>query len=282
MYYTNHGLRGKKAIEEKPSDEGGNRTPPAGYPKDKDQYADPANYKYPIDDAEHVRAALTYFNRAGQREAGHYTDAEWAEMGKRIASAANAKIGEGHSYENGNVMNKKEVKTMEPEDINKKPANGQPQPGTPKEGGVTPPLEDKGKAMDGCTCPKCGNVFKCAMSARKDLPDNVIQALVALHDSIVDILPNVEELSGQGENAQEQTGPGEQGEKQPSAPSQPGTGQGMAPENRPVKAEKEPGGVEERGEGPDTDGKKSVKATSPDAIKAMFDGMLKDVKESVK
>ncbi len=64
----------------------GHDSPPEGYPKDRDQYADPANYKYPIDTAEHVRAAWDYIHVAKNRR--EYNLAELAYMERRIKSAA--------------------------------------------------------------------------------------------------------------------------------------------------------------------------------------------------
>ena len=81
----------------------GNKTPPKGYPKDKSQYADPANFKYPIDSAARIRAAMVYYNHSGQRGAGGYSMGEWAAIGRRIAAAANRVFGSGHSYSGGSI-----------------------------------------------------------------------------------------------------------------------------------------------------------------------------------
>lgn len=159
------------------------------------------------------------------------------------------------------IADNKEVKNMDSE---KKPANGEPQPGAPKEGEVKPESKEDVKAMAGGT-----------------LPDAVVQALVALHDSIVTILPNVEQLSSQGQNQpQEQPQPNQGGEKPQSPPAQPGVNQGMAPENRPVKAETEPPKEEKKPDKEKDD--KSIKSITPEAFKAMLDGVITSVKESVK
>lgn len=81
-----------------------NATPPKGKPTDSSKYADPANYKYPVDNPARIRAAMVYFNHPGQREAGGYSMTQWASIGKRIASAANSAFGSGHSYSGGKVM----------------------------------------------------------------------------------------------------------------------------------------------------------------------------------
>lgn len=81
----------------------GHLTPPKGKPTDPEQYADPVNYAYPIDEG-HIRAAVSYFNQDGQREAGGYTTEEWAIIGKRIAAAANKLLGDGYKYEDGKIV----------------------------------------------------------------------------------------------------------------------------------------------------------------------------------
>ncbi|WP_062306595.1 DUF2213 domain-containing protein [Alicyclobacillus sendaiensis] len=81
----------------------GHRSPPKGYPEDREKYGDPVNYKYPID-REHIEPAVQYFNRAGQREDGEYTPEEWSIIGKRIASAANRLLSEGYEYKDGKII----------------------------------------------------------------------------------------------------------------------------------------------------------------------------------
>lgn len=85
--------------------EGDALTPPKGYPTDEADYGNPVGYKYSIDE-EHLAAAISYFNRGGQREAGGYTSAEWAIVGGRITKRA----GVEYYYEAGKVERKKEKK----------------------------------------------------------------------------------------------------------------------------------------------------------------------------
>ena len=70
--------------------EGANRTPPKEYRQGgatgKKDYADPANFKYPIDTEEHVRAAISYFSKP--KNAGAYSTAEQKSIWGRIKSAA--------------------------------------------------------------------------------------------------------------------------------------------------------------------------------------------------
>jgi ATP-dependent Clp protease protease subunit len=75
----------KYGIEPKP---GGHLTKPAEYEDiPEDQFADPVNWRYPID-PEHVRAALTYFNMPKNRRAGGYTHEEQVIILERIIRAA--------------------------------------------------------------------------------------------------------------------------------------------------------------------------------------------------
>jgi hypothetical protein len=83
------------------------KTPPKGNPQSAAQYADPANFKYPID-AGHIKAAVAYFNHSGAQQKGGYSPGQWASIGGKIASAANSLIGKGHSFKNGKIATEKE------------------------------------------------------------------------------------------------------------------------------------------------------------------------------
>lgn len=50
------------------------------------EFADRTNNKYPIDSAEHVRAAWSYINK--EANANEYTDKDVAEIKNRIRDAA--------------------------------------------------------------------------------------------------------------------------------------------------------------------------------------------------
>ncbi len=63
--------------------EGEHQTPPKGYPEDKDDYAVPEFYLFPIDTEEHVRAALSYFDKHAWKPEEHKKKAA-----KRILEAA--------------------------------------------------------------------------------------------------------------------------------------------------------------------------------------------------
>ncbi|KPV42014.1 phage protease [Alicyclobacillus ferrooxydans] len=73
-------------------------TPPKGKPKNKALYADPDNYKYPID-KKHVHAAVDFYNESGMQSKGGYTDSQWKSIGERIAKAA----GFGYSLKDGKI-----------------------------------------------------------------------------------------------------------------------------------------------------------------------------------
>lgn len=57
--------------------------PPKGYPKDKDKYAIPDEYLFPLENAKHVRSAVVLFSKH------HFKDeAQKKEAAKRILRAA--------------------------------------------------------------------------------------------------------------------------------------------------------------------------------------------------
>jgi len=74
----------EKPAKNKPLPTGAHRTPPKGYPGKRSLYADPNNYKYPIDTEKHVRAAIVYFSK----HKGQYSPDEQKTMWKRIIRAA--------------------------------------------------------------------------------------------------------------------------------------------------------------------------------------------------
>lgn len=68
--------------------DGGNVTKPGEYANlSDDQFADPVNYRYPIDE-EHVQAALAYFNQSDNRRAGGYSHEEAVKIMAKIIQAA--------------------------------------------------------------------------------------------------------------------------------------------------------------------------------------------------
>jgi len=68
--------------------EGGHLTKPSEYENiPEDQWADPVNWRYPVD-REHVRAALTYFNQVDNRRAGGYSHEEAVKIMVKIIQAA--------------------------------------------------------------------------------------------------------------------------------------------------------------------------------------------------
>lgn len=70
--------------------EGGHKTPPKEYreggAKKEKHYADPKNFKYPIDDEGHVRAAISYFSKP--KNAGVYSPEQQKSIWSRIRKAA--------------------------------------------------------------------------------------------------------------------------------------------------------------------------------------------------
>ena len=134
-------------------------------------------------------------------------------------------------------------------------------------------------------CPtKC--VVKCTCGKAVVLPQEVIDALQALQDSIGTI------MEGQGVNDMEK--PSEPAPETPQAPSQPGVGQGMTPENH-GKAEPEPGETtaHEDTETPkqevvETEEEKKARLAEEaekkpsDSMKSLFDSMTEKITASVK
>lgn len=84
----------------------GHKTPPKGFPENRSQYADPDNYKYPLDTAERVMAAFRYYNQGGQQSAGGYNDAQWASIGRRIIAALNRLSETDYTMESGKIVRK--------------------------------------------------------------------------------------------------------------------------------------------------------------------------------
>ena len=65
----------------------GHRSKPAKYKHiPDDEFADPVNFKYPID-KKHVQAAWNYINVDANRAKGGYTPEEWALIKKRVKAA---------------------------------------------------------------------------------------------------------------------------------------------------------------------------------------------------
>jgi hypothetical protein len=69
----------------------GHKTPPKGYPDSKKQYADPANFKYPLDSEAHVMAAWKYINMP--RNQKMYSPSKVSSMKARIRKIAKEKYG---------------------------------------------------------------------------------------------------------------------------------------------------------------------------------------------
>jgi len=72
-------VRLAKLPEEK---ETGHKSAPKGYPEKAKLYADPKNFKYPIDTEEHAKAAWSYIHQARNRKG--YSAEELKSMEARI------------------------------------------------------------------------------------------------------------------------------------------------------------------------------------------------------
>ena len=76
----------------------GNDSPPKGYPKERSEYADPANYKYPVNNRARTRAAISYFSKP--KNFREYTKDQQRAVWKRILAAAK-KFGVSVSSDSG-------------------------------------------------------------------------------------------------------------------------------------------------------------------------------------
>ncbi|SFU70974.1 DUF2213 domain-containing protein [Alicyclobacillus macrosporangiidus] len=83
----------------------GHRSPPKGYPEDREDYADPVNYKYPLT-GQHVQAAVEYYNHPGEREKGGYTPEELVVIGRRMVQ----RLGSGYELRDGRIITPRENK----------------------------------------------------------------------------------------------------------------------------------------------------------------------------
>lgn len=90
-------------ISPKTSDQGGNLTPPKGYPTEEKFYGDPVNYRYPAESSDRAQAALAYFNDATNRTKGGYSPTEWAKIGKRLARLISKALDSDYVYSDGSV-----------------------------------------------------------------------------------------------------------------------------------------------------------------------------------
>ena len=133
---------------------GAPKSPPKGYPTSKGKYADPTNFKYPLDSEAHVRAALAYFSKASNRSG--YSPQEQKFMWKRIIAATKKydiqlsddvakhaeKLGESDSSDDGEVkeeLNEKEIIELIDKHIHEQMGNTGQAPNTMEKAGYPPP-----------------------------------------------------------------------------------------------------------------------------------------------
>jgi primosomal protein N'' len=99
------------------TDQGGNVTKPGEFSGISDDlFADPVNYKYPMDDA-HVVAAWAYISKDANQASGGYSDAEWKWMKTRVAARMTAA---GHTMAQGIIHRPLRLQTMSEEQIKAK------------------------------------------------------------------------------------------------------------------------------------------------------------------
>jgi hypothetical protein len=98
---------------------------PKDYPDDPDEYGDPANFNFPVDEKRHVQAVGRFNSGTGSEQ---YTPGERHNVGRRVARLA-SRFGTQYAYDpkEGQITPKKEVKKMEkltPDQIKKLDAPG--------------------------------------------------------------------------------------------------------------------------------------------------------------
>jgi hypothetical protein len=71
-------------------------------------FGDPVNYAYPAD-ADHARAALTYFNHADARTSGGYSEADWAKIGGRLAKLISHHLSADYKFSGGKLVQSKQA-----------------------------------------------------------------------------------------------------------------------------------------------------------------------------
>lgn len=99
------------------TDQGGNVTKPSEFAGvDDDMFADPVNYKYPMDDA-HVMAAWAYISKDENRGKGGYSEAEWTWMKDRVQKRMTAA---GHTMAQGIIRPPLKLQGMTEEQIKAK------------------------------------------------------------------------------------------------------------------------------------------------------------------
>jgi hypothetical protein len=99
------------------TDQGGNVTKPGEFSGvGDDMFADPVNYKYPMDDA-HVVAAWAYISKDANQTAGGYSDSEWKWMKARVAGRMTAA---GHTMAQGIIHRPLRLQSMTEEQIKAK------------------------------------------------------------------------------------------------------------------------------------------------------------------
>ena len=184
MYMKENGIN--KALPSKPDEDeplpvGAHRTPPKGYPKDKWEYADPHNYKYPLDTEKHVRAAISYFSKPENYE--KYSKDERKTIWKRILRAAKKygiEVSEKDKFEKAlvDMLNKARENLVKKEIVNKK---GKRQVVWVRPGGEKEQIKNRIKKLIGMIiAPYNGKDSEDVREARKKQIKNTIKQLIEM------------------------------------------------------------------------------------------------------
>ncbi len=73
-----------------------------------EDFADPANWRYPADDGN-VEASVRAFNQRDARYKGGYSRSEWARVGRRLAEIASENLEKRHLFHMGRIIEATEI-----------------------------------------------------------------------------------------------------------------------------------------------------------------------------
>ena len=95
---------GADAVQKVARKEGRPESPPKGYPTDPADYADGTNWFMPLDTKARITSAMSRYNGGQGKDENDYSDAEWATIGRKIASRASDVYDETYQLSDGKVQ----------------------------------------------------------------------------------------------------------------------------------------------------------------------------------
>jgi hypothetical protein len=79
------------------------KKPPDYESLEEDDFLDPVNYRYPVDE-KHLEATLASFNQPDARYKGGYSRSEWSRLGRRLADVATKSFGRPQVFKEGRIV----------------------------------------------------------------------------------------------------------------------------------------------------------------------------------